>query len=101
MYRLHKWALVLTVFVLASSVQAQDTPLQMTYLGAAGWEISDGNVVVLIDPWITRAKYGGGGHPDDDRPNYAREDIAPADTALIDQHITKADFILVHHSHFD
>ena len=101
MFKLKKWALVLTVFVFASSTQAQETPLQMKYLGAAGWEISDGNVVVLIDPWITRAKYGGGGHPDDDRPNYAREDIAPADTALIDQHITEADFILVHHSHFD
>jgi len=101
MRRLIKWMLAIMLVALTSSVQAQDTPLQMKYLGTAGWEISDGNVVVLIDPWITRAKYGGGGHPGDKRPNYSREDIAPSDTALIDQHITKADFILVHHGHFD
>ena len=87
--------------LIPSSAEAQSEPLQLKYLGAAGWEISDGNVVVLIDPWITRAKYGGGGHPDDTRPGYARDDIAPSDTVLIDQLISRADFILVHHGHFD
>lgn len=76
-------------------------PIQFTYFGAAGWEISDGNVVVLIDPYISRLKYGGGGHPDDDRPDYSRDDVAQSDTALIDSLITRADFILVHHGHFD
>jgi len=76
-------------------------PLELKYLGTAGWEISDGNVVVLIDPYISRLKYGGGGHPDDDRPEFARNDIAQSDTALIDRTITRADFILVHHGHFD
>ncbi len=80
---------------------SQSTPLKMKYLGAAGWEITDGKVVVLIDPWITRAKYAGPGHTDDHRPDYGRDDVAPIDTALVDQHITKADFILVHHGHFD
>ena len=75
--------------------------LEMTYFGAAGWRITDGNVVVLIDPWLSRLKYGGDGHPDDDRPDFARTDLAWADTALIDQHVTEADFILVHHGHFD
>ena len=76
-------------------------PLELKYLGTAGWEISDGNVVVLIDPYISRLKYGGGGHPDDDRPEFGRNDIAQSDTALIDRTITRADFILVHHGHFD
>lgn len=76
-------------------------PLEMMYFGAAGWRISDGNVVVLIDPWPSRLKYGGGGHPDDDRPDFARTDEAWADTTLIDSLIDEADFILVHHSHFD
>lgn len=76
-------------------------PLELKYLGTAGWEISDGNVVVLIDPYISRLKYGGGGHPDDDRPEFARNDIAQSDTVLIDRTITRADFILVHHGHFD
>lgn len=78
-----------------------DESLKLTYFGAAGWRISDGNVVVLIDPWPSRLKYGGGGHPDDDRPDFARTDLAWSDTALIDSIIGEADFILVHHGHFD
>lgn len=78
-----------------------ETPIGLKYLGAAGWEISDGTSVVLVDPYISRLKYGGGGHPDDDRPDFAREDVAQSDTALIDSIITMADFILVHHGHFD
>jgi L-ascorbate metabolism protein UlaG (beta-lactamase superfamily)/enamine deaminase RidA (YjgF/YER057c/UK114 family) len=76
-------------------------PLEFTYFGAAGWRITDGDVVVLVDPWPSRLKYGGGGHPDDDRPNFARTDPAWADTALIDSLIPEADFILVQHGHFD
>ena len=75
--------------------------LQLTYLGTAGWEIQDGNVTVLVDPYISRLKYGGGGHPDDDRPEFARTDLAWSDTVLIDSIITEADFILVTHGHFD
>lgn len=79
-----------------------DTPLTLTYFGAAGWRISDGNVVVLVDPWPSRLKYGGAeGHPDDKRPNFAGSDIAWADTALIDSLIPAADIILVQHGHFD
>ena len=84
-----------------SSVVNDSCPLEFTYFGAAGWKISDGKVVVLIDPWPSRLKYGGGGHPDDDRPDFARTDVAWSDTTLIDSLITEADFILVHHSHFD
>lgn len=76
-------------------------PLEMTYFGAAGWRMTDGETVVLVDPWPSRLKYGGGGHPDDDRPDYDRTDIAVADTALIDELIPEADFILVQHGHFD
>ncbi len=78
-----------------------DEPLELTYFGAAGWRISDGNVVVLVDPWLSRLKYGGGGHPDDDRPDFARTDLAWSDTTLIDSNVTEADFILVQHGHFD
>ncbi len=79
--------------------------LKMTYLGTAGWILDDGNVVVLLDPYITRAKYGGGGHPDDKRPDYGRGDVVPPDTELIDRILdgigAPVDFILIHHSHFD
>lgn len=77
------------------------TPLSMKYLGAAGWEITDGNVVVLVDPYISRLKYGGGGDPNDHRPDFGRDATAVSDTVLIDSIIKKADFILVHHGHFD
>ena len=75
--------------------------IQLTYLGTAGWEIQDGNVTVLVDPYISRLKYGGQGHPEDDRPAFARSDLAWSDTTLIDEVITRADFILVSHGHFD
>lgn len=100
--------IVFTALVVPLPVKAQagvdagsSTPLELTYFGAAGWKITDGNVTVLIDPWPSRLKYGGGGHPDDDRPDYARTDIAVSDTTLIDSLISEADFILVHHGHFD
>ena len=54
-----------------------------------------------MDPYISRLNYGSGGHPDDDRPHFAREDLAWSDTTLIDSLITEADFILCTHSHFD
>jgi len=28
--------------------------VRLTYLGTAGWEISDGHIVVLVDPYLTR-----------------------------------------------
>ena len=84
-----------------AQAEEQGAPIELKYLGTAGWEISDGKVVVLVDPYISRLKYGGGGHPDDDRPSFARDDVAQSDTALIDSIITRADFILVHHGHFD
>ncbi|MFT4604268.1 MAG: L-ascorbate metabolism protein UlaG (beta-lactamase superfamily) [Rhodothermales bacterium] len=94
-------ALAVLVGLSVAPTLAQESSLELKYLGTAGWEITDGNVVVLVDPWPSRHKYGGGGHPDDDRPDYARGDLAVSDTALIDSLITRADFILVHHTHFD
>jgi L-ascorbate metabolism protein UlaG (beta-lactamase superfamily) len=96
--------LLCALTVVIASAQSDDV-LKMTYLGTAGWIIDDGDVVVLMDPYITRAKYGGGGHPDDDRPDYGRGDVVPSDTELIDSILegigSPVDFILVHHSHFD
>jgi L-ascorbate metabolism protein UlaG (beta-lactamase superfamily)/enamine deaminase RidA (YjgF/YER057c/UK114 family) len=76
-------------------------PLELTYFGAAGWRITDGEVVVLVDPWPSRLPYAGPPHPDDDRSAVARTDFAYSDTALIDELIPEADFILVQHGHFD
>jgi L-ascorbate metabolism protein UlaG (beta-lactamase superfamily) len=80
------------------------TQLRLTYLGAAGWEITDGAAVVLVDPYLTRAKYGTPNDavsPDDPRPAVTNSSVVPSDTATIDQHITRADVIVVTHTHPD
>ena len=83
--------------------------ISMRYFGAAGWEIvstatSDGDsTVVLIDPYLTRAKYASpeGWDPTDGRPNFTREDTIFSDVEVIDREISRADYILIHHAHPD
>lgn len=83
--------------------------LTFRYFGAAGWEISAGSdssadpVVVLVDPYLTRANYSGGPSqdPSDTRPIYRRTDTLFSDTDVIDAQIDRADFILVQHAHPD
>lgn len=85
------------------SVSAQQEPIQLKYFGTAGWEITDGEITVLVDPYLTRLKLGTGPgvSPEDTRKTVLRSDVFVSDTLLIDSLITKADYILVHHSHFD
>ncbi len=72
--------------------------LRLTYLGNAGWEITDGKTVVLVDPFVTQFNRWT-------RTGPAREilptDPYPADTALINRHIKRADYILITHGHSD
>ena len=87
----------------APTIKAQNKNIELTYLGCAGWEITDGQITVLIDPYISRLKLGEGPSisKDDQRKSYTRSDYFESDTATINKIITKADFILVHNSHFD
>ena len=80
----------------------------LTYLGTAGWEISDGSTVILIDPYLSRIngpRPPGAALvtpiPGDARPLYGMDDIAVPDVATVDAHIQRADFILVTHTHYD
>jgi L-ascorbate metabolism protein UlaG (beta-lactamase superfamily) len=78
--------------------------LRLTYLGAAGWEITDGKTIVLVDPYLTRAKYPTPNDPvppDDPRPLVTNSSIVQPDTAVIDAHITRADVIVITHTHPD
>lgn len=76
--------------------------LEMTYLGTAGWKMTNGEVTILVDPYISRLKLSPGPvNEADTRKTFARDDVFVSDTALIDALIDKADCILVHHSHFD
>jgi len=83
-------------------------PVRLKYLGTAGWEISDGDTVILIDPYLSRINGpappgGGSGHAvvGDSRKGYGWNDVATPDEAAIDAHIQRADFVLVTHTHYD
>lgn len=72
--------------------------LRLTYLGNAGWEITDGTTVVLVDPFVTQF--------DRWTRTGAAPEIAPGehyvpDTALISRHIKRADYIVITHGHSD
>jgi L-ascorbate metabolism protein UlaG (beta-lactamase superfamily) len=80
----------------------------LEYMGAAGWKISDGTTVILIDPYLSRIigpppplvpPYSP--LPGDTRPVYGWNDVAAPDVAAIDAHIPRADFIFVTHTHYD
>jgi L-ascorbate metabolism protein UlaG (beta-lactamase superfamily) len=87
----------------ATTGSAQSEPINLKYFGTAGWEITDGTVKVLVDPYLSRVKLGTGPgvHPEDERTTIMRNEEYVSDTLLIDSLISDAGFILVHHSHFD
>ena len=94
---------LIILFLSVQIVASQEDLLQMKYLGTAGWVMSEGDLTILVDPYISRLKLGQGPSisPDDTRRSFSRTDYHQADSTLIDELITEADFILVHHSHFD
>jgi len=75
------------------------TEIELTYLGNAGWQITDGKTVVLVDPNLTQFR-----HPPapavTGKPTDPQKLIAP-DTEEIDAKIRRADYILVTHGHLD
>jgi len=97
--------ILLCLLTLAATALAEEADeisgLQFTYLGAAGWIVKDNDLTVLIDPYISRIPYTDRSHPDDDRPRFPRNEAGASDTDLIDSLVPAADFILVHHSHYD
>ncbi len=84
-------------------------PLRFTHFGAAGWKITDGETVFLLDPYLSRVRFRGrkyGPHdateiPDDPRPVIQMDEPAPSNAETIDRHVPKADFIMLSHSHFN
>jgi L-ascorbate metabolism protein UlaG (beta-lactamase superfamily) len=73
--------------------------LQLTFLGTAGWQISDGHTVILVDPFLSLDSLlvywkGTGADADPD-------DFVPIDTAKVHKYVTRADYILVTHGHAD
>ena len=100
---------VLVGIVAGQSGSSADNKVSVTlrYLGTAGWEISDGTTVLLIDPYVSRINGppppGGSGSrvTGDTRPKIGWDDIAAPDIAAIDSRISRADVVLVTHTHYD
>lgn len=99
------WSLPARQTPSSSTKKAQTT---LEYMGAAGWRITDGTTVILIDPYLSRIlgpppplapPYTR--LPGDTRPAYGWNDVAVPDVAAIDAHVPRADFILVTHTHYD
>jgi len=72
--------------------------ISLTYLGNAGWEITDGRTVVLVDPFVTQFNRWTRTGP---APEIAPTDLYVPDTALIAKHIKRADYIVITHGHSD
>jgi hypothetical protein len=80
-----KFGLTFCVFsmLLLGTSAAQDRPnpgknnqVTLKYLGAAGWEITDGTTYILIDPYLSRingiSKSSPSTQPESDRPESFR-----------------------------
>jgi L-ascorbate metabolism protein UlaG (beta-lactamase superfamily) len=71
------------------------TGVSLKWLGTNGWEITFGSRTILLDPWLSRTDAGFfSGRPNPETP-------LTLESALIDQHITRADQILIGHGHHD
>ncbi len=103
-----RWCLLLLAtwmcFVLPTVVGGQ-APHEVVakYLGVAGWEITDGKTVILVDPYISRLS----GPPATEGPSpegwpsrLNQDDVVIPDTAAIDKRIGRADYILITHGHY-
>ena len=83
--------------------------LRMTHFGAAGWSITDGETVFLLDPYLSRIRFQGRRFgpadatevPNDPRPIVRINGVPQFDTETIDAHVPRADYIMLSHSHFN
>jgi L-ascorbate metabolism protein UlaG (beta-lactamase superfamily) len=98
-------AALVTLAAQNAPIAEKNNPVTLKYLGAAGWEITDGSTYILVDPYLSRingpAPPGGRSMAGDTRRAYRWNDLASPDVATIDAHIQRADFVLVTHTHYD
>jgi L-ascorbate metabolism protein UlaG (beta-lactamase superfamily) len=69
------------LFLLALTLRAD--PVSLSYLGTAGWQITNGKTIILIDPYLTRVKSRSPNDdvsPDDPRPLATRDLVVESDT---------------------
>jgi len=89
-------ALALAGSALAASDAESRRPVEISYLGNAGWQLTDGKVVILVDPYLSEFRNNAPTeHVSEDDP------IVQPDAQSIDAHISRADYILITHGHED
>ena len=96
--------ILMLIAACVSAAPRGSSPVTLKYFGAAGWEITDGKTVVLIDPYLSRLRHvipADDVLPTDTRQLFTNDDIARTDTAVVDAHVQRADFVLITHTHFD
>ena len=96
--------LIVAAFGWPLMAQSDRPVVRLKYLGTAGWEITDGRTVVLVDPYLSRLRRvtpNDTVDPADNRPLFDDTAIAQSDTATIDAHIQRADLVLITHTHYD
>jgi len=78
------------------AAQAATSSVRLRWLGTNAWEFSTETATVLIDPWVSRFPTGaytpGGADP---------ETEIEVHRDVIDEHLPRADTILVTHGHWD
>jgi L-ascorbate metabolism protein UlaG (beta-lactamase superfamily) len=90
--------------LLLAAATLHAAPVTLEYMGTAGWRITNGQTIILIDPYLTRAKSPSPNDdvaPDDPRPLVNGNSVVNPDSAVIDAHIRKADYIFLTHTHSD
>src|SRR5438552_1740546 len=92
-------ALLLCTLAVAGPVLATSEPrhpVQISYLGNAGYQISDGKVVILVDPNLSQFRKNA---PSEQMTE--DDSLAQPDPESIEAHINKVDYILITHAHDD
>ena len=91
----------------ANEEPADSVQVKLIYLGTAGWEITDGKTVIPVDPYLSRIRRNYSENSIDStilghtRVPVGKNDFAVSDTIAINKLVKQADYILVHHSHWD
>lgn len=83
-------AYVVVVAMAGAGAASEAEPLEVTYLGTAGWQIRSGETVILVDPLYSRQK-----------PVDSKTPISPDPKAIEKYAPPKAKLVLVAHSHWD
>lgn len=73
--------------------------VSLTHFGAAGWSITDGNTVFLLDPYLSRIRFQGRKYgptdatevPNDPRPIVKFNEGPAIDREAVDRHVPCVD----------